>query len=163
LCALHQFKDHFHGVSEMHFINTIAFQHKDWLARFFAKHRHILDNTQMTTLPTDSATGIYVPFTEFCAGLPLGRFRVIVNPEKAQKYIKHRLFIVGIALPLLGIGAALAISGYVWVGLPMVVVGALLPRVVKAHAPKILLHLAQQDAKTYQESIDFEIMEVRNA
>jgi hypothetical protein len=39
----------------------------------------------------------------------------------------------------------------------------LLPRVVKAHAPKILLHLAQQDAKTYQEAIDFEILEVRSA
>jgi hypothetical protein len=123
----------------------------------------MLDTTQMTPPPADAVTGIYVPFTEFRAGLPAGRFRVIVNPEKAQKYIKHRLFIVGIALPLLGIGAALAISGYVWVGLPMVVLGALLPRVVKAHAPKILLHLAQQDAKTYQEAIDFEILEVRNA
>lgn len=117
----------------------------------------------MTTTPTDPATGIYVPFAEFRAGLPIGRFRVIVNPEKAQKYIKHRLFIVGIALPLLGIGAALAISGYVWVGLPMVVLGLVLPRVVKAHAPKILLHLAQQDAKTYREAIDFEILEVRSA
>ncbi len=121
----------------------------------------MLDTSQMTIPPTDHATGIYVPFTEFRAGLPVGHFRVIVNPERAQKYIKHRLFIVGIAMPLLGIGAALAISGYVWVGLPMVVLGLVLPRVVKAHAPKILLHLAQQDAKTYQEAIDFEILEVR--
>ncbi len=104
-----------------------------------------------------------VPFAEFRAGLPQGRFRVIVNPERAQKYIKHRLFIVGIALPLLGIGAALALSGYVWAGLPMVAIGFLLPRVVKAHAPKILLHLAQHDAKTYREAIDFEILEVRSA
>jgi hypothetical protein len=111
----------------------------------------------------ENATAIYVPYTEFRAGLPVGRFRVIVNPERAQKYVKHRLFVIGIALPLLGIGAALALSGYVWAGLPMVVLGALLPRVVKAHAPKILLHLAQQDAKTYQEAIDFEILEVRYA
>ncbi len=124
-----------------------------------------------TTAPTASLAApsaeplytIYVPHAEFRAGLPRGRFRVIVNPERAQKYVKHRLFVVGIALPLLGIGAALALSGYVWAGLPMVVVGALLPRVVKAHAPKILLHLAQQDAKTYQEAIDFEILEVRYA
>jgi hypothetical protein len=106
---------------------------------------------------------IYVPHAEFRAGLPLGRFRVIVNPERAQKYVKHRLFVVGLALPLLGLGAALALSGYVWVGLPMIALGALMPRVVKAHAPKILLHLAQQDAKTYQEAIDFEILEVRIA
>lgn len=111
----------------------------------------------------DHPTTLDVPFAEFCAGLPVGRFRVIVNPERAQKYVKHRLFIVGIAMPLLGIGAALAISGYMWFGLPMVVLGLVLPRVVKAHAPKILLHLAQQDAKTYREAIDFEILEVRSA
>ncbi len=121
------------------------------------------DNEQATHPTTGTSDTQDMPFAAFRAGLPAGRIRVIVNPEKAQKYIKHRLFIVGIALPLLGIGAALAISGYVWAGLPMVVFGALLPRVVKAHAPKILLHLAQQDAKTYQEAIDFEIMKVRNA
>ncbi len=121
------------------------------------------DNEQPSATSPDPSAAIYVPFTEFRSGLPVGRFRVVVNPERAQKYVKHRLFVIGIALPLLGLGAALALSGYVWVGLPMVAIGALLPRVVKAHAPKILLHLAQQDAKTYQEAIDFEILEVRSA
>ncbi len=116
----------------------------------------------MTTAMTDPSP-IHVPFSEFRSDLPTGRLRVIVNPERAQKYVKHRLFVVGIALPLLGLGAALALSGYLWAGLPMVLLGFLLPRVVKAHAPRILLHLAQQDAKTYQEAIDFEILEVRLA
>lgn len=106
---------------------------------------------------------VYVPHHEFRAGLPAGRFRLIVNPERAQKYVKHRLFVIGIALPLMGIGAALALSGYPWVGFPMVLAGFVLPRVVKAHAPKILIHLALQDAKTYQEAIDFEVLEVRYA
>jgi hypothetical protein len=113
--------------------------------------------------PSDAPGAIFVPHPEFRSGLPYGRFRVIVNPERAQKYVKHRLFVVGIALPLLGMGAALAMSGYLWVGLPMVLLGFVGPRVIKAHAPKILLHLAQQDAKTYQEAIDFEILEVRYA
>jgi hypothetical protein len=121
------------------------------------------DNEHTPSASLDPIAAIFVPYTEFRAGLPVGRFRVIVNPERAQKYVKHRLFVIGIALPMLGIGAALALSGCVWAGLPLVVLGALLPRVVKAHAPKILLHLAQQDAKTYQEAIDFEILEVRNA
>lgn len=100
---------------------------------------------------------------EFRTGLPMGRFRLIVNPERAQKYVKHRLFVVGISLPLLGIGAALALSGYFWWGLPLVVVGALLHRVVKAHAARILLHLALSDARVYREAIDYEILEVRYA
>jgi hypothetical protein len=111
--------------------------------------------------PSEVPDAIFIPHPEFRSGLPTGRFRVIVNPERAQKYVKHRLFVVGIALPLLGLGAALALSGYLWVGLPMVLAGLVMPRVVKAHAPKILLHLAQQDAKTYHEAIDFEILEVR--
>ena len=106
---------------------------------------------------------IFIPHQEFKTGLPRGRFRVIVNPERSQKYIKHKLFVVGIALPMIGIGAALAISGYPWAGAPLVLIGILLPRYIKKQAPKILLHLAQNDAKTYQEAIEYEILEVRMA
>jgi hypothetical protein len=103
-----------------------------------------------------------IPHDEFSAGLPDGRFNVIVDPVLAQKYVRHRLFVVGISLPLLGIGAALAISGYFWGGLPLVTAGFLLPRVIKAQAPKILLYLAQHDAKTYFEAMKFGILEVRH-
>ncbi len=111
----------------------------------------------------DTATPVYVPYQEFRTGLPAGRFRLIVNPERAQKYVRHRLFVVGISLPILGIGTALSLSGYPWVGLPMIVIGALMHRVIKAHATKILLHLALQDEKTYQDALDHEILEVRYA
>ena len=54
-----------------------------------------------------------VSHQEFRAGVPAGRFHLIVDPERAQKYVKHRLFVVGISLPLLGIGTALSWSGLV--------------------------------------------------
>lgn len=111
----------------------------------------------------DTSAAIDVPYETFRVGLRAGRFRVIVNPERAQKYVKHRLFVVGISLPMLGIGTALALSGYVWWGLPLVVLGALMHRVIKAHATKILLHLSLHDVRVYREAIDFEILEVRNA
>ena len=100
---------------------------------------------------------------EFKTGLPYGRFHVIVNPERAQKYIKHKLMVVALALPMIGIGAALALSGYPWAGAPLVLIGILLPRYIKKQAPQILLHLAQNDTKTYQEAIEYEILEVRMA
>jgi hypothetical protein len=108
-----------------------------------------------------TAEPLAISHAEFRTGVPAGRFHLIVNPGRAQKYVKHRLFVVGISLPLLGIGAALAISGYAWAGLPMVAAGLLLPRIVKAHAPKILLHLAMNDEKTYFEAMEHEILEVR--
>jgi hypothetical protein len=108
-----------------------------------------------------SGTQVELPHAAFCAGLPAGRFHLIVNPELAQKYIRHRLFVVGLALPVIAIGTALAWSGYLWIGFPMVALGVLFPRVVKAHAAKILLHLVLREEKTYREALDFEIMEVR--
>jgi hypothetical protein len=106
---------------------------------------------------------LFIPHQEFKTGLPRGRFRVIVNPERAQKYLKHKLLVVGIALPMIGIGAALAISGYPWAGAPLVLIGILLPRYIKKQAPQILLYLVQNDANTYQEAIEYEILEVRMA
>jgi hypothetical protein len=108
-----------------------------------------------------SGTQVELPHKAFCAGLPAGRFNLIVNPERAQKYIRHRLFVVGLALPVIAIGTALAWSGHVWLGLPMVAAGLIVPRVIKAQAAKILLHLALREEKTYLEALDFEIMEVR--
>lgn len=110
-----------------------------------------------------TSSPIYVSHQEFRAGLPAGRFRLIVNPERAQKYVKQRLFVVGISLPLIGIGTALSLSGYPWAGFPLIIVGALAHRVIKAHAAKILLHLALQDEKTYLEAMEYEILEVRYA
>ncbi|MEY3487246.1 MAG: hypothetical protein RL075_1251 [Pseudomonadota bacterium] len=108
-----------------------------------------------------SGTQVELSHKEFCAGLPAGRLHLIVNPERAQKYIRHRLFVVGLALPVIAIGTALAWSGYLWAGFPMVALGVLFPRVVKVHAAKILLHLVLREEKTYREALDFEIMEVR--
>ena len=116
--------------------------------------------------PSNQATPeqdvLNIPHDEFCAGLRAGRFQVIVNPKLAQKYVRHRLFVVGITLPLLGIGAALAVGGYTWAGLLLVAAGFLLPHVINAQAPKILLYLAQHDAKTYFEAMQFGILEVRH-
>lgn len=112
---------------------------------------------------TQAAETVEVSHAEFRRGLPAGRFRLIVNPERARKYVRHRLFITAIALPIVGIGAALALSGHPWIGLALVVAGVLLHRLVTAQAPRILLHLATQDARVYHEAIEYEILEVRLA
>lgn len=110
---------------------------------------------------TNHSPALLLPHEEFRAGVPAGRFDLIVNPERAQRYVRHRLFIVGISLPLLGIGAALAVWGYPLIGFPMVLLGMVLHRIVKRHATRILLHLAISDSKTYFEAMEFAILEVR--
>jgi hypothetical protein len=64
---------------------------------------------------------------------------------------------------MIGIGMALAISGYVVGGVCLGAVGLGLRQLVKSQAPKILLHLALNNAKIYYDTIEYEIMEVRAA
>lgn len=115
--------------------------------------------------PHDAPDTDYEGFThqEFRTGLPAGRFRVIVNPDKARKYVKHRLLLTFILLPVIGIGAALAVTGSTWAGLIMVAGGVIAHRLISAQAGKILLHLALWDPKVYHDAIEYEIMEVRLA
>jgi hypothetical protein len=104
---------------------------------------------------------IDVPHDEFRQGLPLGRYRVVVNPARAQKYVQHRLWIKILILPVIGIGIALGMSGYFWAGLPLVVIGFLAPRLIRKKAAEFLLHLATRDKDIYREAIEYEILEVR--
>jgi hypothetical protein len=106
---------------------------------------------------------IYVPHAEFRAGLPAGQFRLIVNPERAKKYVKHRLMLTALILPLVGTGIGMAYMGYRWLGLCIVIVGVAAHRLVAMQAPRILLHMIQRDSKIYHEALEFEILEVRRA
>lgn len=124
----------------------------------------------MGALTADAQSGepadepaLLVPHAEFCRGLPAGRFRVIVNPDRARKFVRHRLLILPVALAVAGIGVALALAGNpVW-GLGLVAVAVVVNRLVSAQAAKILLHLASQDERTYLQAMEFEILEVRRA
>ncbi|HWV18480.1 MAG TPA: hypothetical protein VNZ68_07895 [Rhodocyclaceae bacterium] len=126
-----------------------------------------MDDTTPEQAGADGAApenlAIAVPYDDFVAGLPIGRFRLIVNPDRAYKYVRHRMFLNGISIPLLGTGVALALVGYMWPGVIICLFAWGLRRFVKHQAPKILLHLAQKDAKVYYETIEYEIMEVRLA
>ena len=116
-----------------------------------------------STSPDETIDPIEVSHADFCRGLPAGHYRLIVNPVKARKYVRQRLFIVAISMPMSAIGVLLALSGSTWGGLGLVLVSFVLNRGVSAHAAKILLHLAQRDARAYRDAIDQEILEVRYA
>ncbi|MDQ9170054.1 hypothetical protein Q8A64_06465 [Oxalobacteraceae bacterium R-40] len=105
----------------------------------------------------------FIPFNEFKNGLPFGRFRVIVNPKLAQKYMKDRLNLVPVALILIILGLALAFYGARFFGGAMVVIGVVINRLVKAQAPKMVLHLATRDAALYRDLLDKEVMSVHRA
>jgi hypothetical protein len=117
----------------------------------------------MSDANTNEAEPIYVPHAEFRSGLPAGRFRLIVNPDRARKYVKHRLMLTALILPIIGAGIGVAYFGHPWTGLVLVLLGIAAHRLVAHQAPKILLHMCLRDARIYREAIDFELLEVRLA
>lgn len=103
----------------------------------------------------------YVAYEDFRSGLPAGRFRVIVNPKLARRYVSQRLMLVVLILPIIGVGMALALTGRTWPGALLIGAGVLLNRVVMWQAGRILLHLALKDGKTYEQVTQNGLMEVR--
>lgn len=105
----------------------------------------------------------YIPFQEFSAGLPRGRFRVIVNPALVTPFVNRRTHAAALALALIGPGIAVALYGHAVVGAVLVAAGILLRRIIKTKAPRILLHLAARVPSIYEEATETGVMEVRRA
>ena len=113
------------------------------------------------TEAADGEYAEYVAYEDFRSGLPAGRFRVIVDPKLARRYVSQRLMLVVVVLPVIGVGMALALTGRTWPGLALIATGVLLNRVVMWQAGRILLHLALHDPKTYLQVTQSGVMEVR--
>jgi hypothetical protein len=112
---------------------------------------------------TDDDKVPYVAFTDFRSGLPLGRFRVVVNPELARTFVTQRLNVLPVTILLCVVGLALVFTGSTAPGGVLVFAGVIAKRVVQWQAPKILLHLASRNAAVYGEVTSQGILEVRRA
>jgi hypothetical protein len=105
----------------------------------------------------------YVAYEDFRSGLPAGRFRVVIDPKLARRFVSQRLMLIVLVLPIIGVGIALALTGRTWPGALLIGAGVLLNRVVMWQAGRILLHLALNDEKTYLQATQGGVMEVRRA
>lgn len=88
---------------------------------------------------------------EFVAAHRNGTLRVTFDPQRAARYLSSRLLLPLVMMPLIGAGIALALTGSVWIGLAVIALGIVLPRLIKRSAPKFLLMQALQDEKLYLE------------
>jgi hypothetical protein len=117
----------------------------------------------MSQPPQDADTVPYIAHDEFRAGLAHGRFRLVVNPELARRYVVQRTRMNLLAVLVIGSGAVLALSGQSWFGAALVAVGVVTRRLVRRKAAKILLHLALRDPAVYAETTTQGVMEVRRS
>ena len=105
----------------------------------------------------------YVAHQEFRAGLPAGRFRIVVNPKLARRYVAQRLLLLVVLMPVIGVGIALVLMGKTWPGALLVAAGVALNRIVMWQAPNILLQMALRDPSVYDYVTANGLLEVRRA
>lgn len=118
---------------------------------------------KQSTMSMHDQAALPFSFEDFRTGLPVGRFRLIVHPFLAQRYVHQKLFVMYLAVPLLALGLAFIYYGAAWFGLPLMVMALLLNPLVRVNAPRILLFLAARSAEIYRQAIEQRILEVRLA
>ena len=88
---------------------------------------------------------------EFVAAYEAGRIRVHIDREAAAKFVAGRAMLPLVLLPIMGLGVALALVGYLWTG-GAIFVGALLLRfLVKRSSEGFLLWRALRDPEFYRQ------------
>jgi hypothetical protein len=92
-----------------------------------------------------------VTHAEFVAAYRSGAIRVHIDHTAAARFLSARLVLPLVMLPVLGLGVALALTGWVWTGLAVIAVGTVAPILIKRSAHHFVITHALQDAKFYDD------------
>ena len=117
----------------------------------------------MEEIDEGSKTAEFVPHEEFRSGLPSGRFRVVVDPRLARRYVTQRLHLIGFSVAAIGGGIVLALGGQPWPGAALVFAAIVVKRVVQARAASVLLQLALRDPAVYYGAATSGVLEVQRS
>src|SRR5688572_8801055 len=95
--------------------------------------------------------GKSVTHEEFVAAYEAGRIRVQVDREAAARFVAGRAMLPLVLLPIMGLGVALAIVGYLWTGGAIFLAALLLRFLVKRSSEGFLLWRALRDPEFYRQ------------
>ena len=93
----------------------------------------------------------WMTHADFVAAYQRGAIRVEIEPQGAARLLSGRLLLPLVAMPVLGLGVALALIGWIATGVALIAVGFIVPRLIKRSAPQFLLQQALRDPATYDE------------
>ena len=98
---------------------------------------------------------------EFVEAYRNGTLDMVMSPQIAAQYLSRRLLLPFFMMPIVGAGIALALIGWLFTGIIIFVIGALIPRMIKRNAVPILIYQALQDPQVYEDLRESGTMEVR--
>lgn len=112
----------------------------------------------MDTTPATPALSL--SHREFVAAFHNGTISVTFEPKGAARFISARLLLPLFMMPVLGIGVALALTGWIWTGLSVIALAIIVPRLIKRGAPRFLMHQMMDDSDLYRDVQHAGIMQV---
>ena len=90
---------------------------------------------------------------EFTAAYRAGRIRVKVDRNAAARFVAGRALLPLVVLPVLGLGVALALVGYIVTGTIVFLAALLLRYVVRRSSDGFILWRALQNADFYRQAL----------
>ncbi|HEX2829492.1 MAG TPA: hypothetical protein VHP37_24320 [Burkholderiales bacterium] len=97
-------------------------------------------------------------YKEFVEAYHAGRIRVDIDRKGAARFVSRRLLLPLIMMPILGVGTALAIIGWIWTGLAIIAVGTIVPMFIRVSAPNFVMTQSLHDARFYSDAYRAGIM-----
>ena len=104
--------------------------------------------------------GSRVTHADFVSAHRHGTLQVVIDPKQAARFMSARLLLPFVMMPVLGAGIAIALVGQIWLGLALIAVGIIVPRLIKRSAPHFLLTQALGDEKVYRELVETGVMRI---
>ena len=112
----------------------------------------------MDTAP--AAPALALAHRDFVAAFHDGAITVTFDAKGAARFLSARLLLPLFMMPVLGIGVALALTGWIWTGLAVIALGIIAPRLIKRGAPRFLMHQMMDDGDLYRDVVHAGIMRV---
>ena len=100
---------------------------------------------------------------EFVAAYRAGRVRVKIDRDAAARFVAGRAMLPLVLLPVLGLGVALALIGYVVAGIVVFLAALLIRYLVRRSSDGFLLWRAPRDAHFYQQVLEAQVLRVEEA
>ena len=97
---------------------------------------------------------------EFIAAYTRGEIKVELDPAGSARFLSARLLLPLVMMPVVGIGIALALMGWIYTGLLVMAAGIVAPRLIKRSAPHFVLTQALEDPRVYDEVTRADILRV---
>ena len=89
--------------------------------------------------------------SEFTAAYAHGEIKVEVDPKAAARFLSARLLLPLFMMPVVGVGIALALAGWIFTGLAVIALGIIVPRLIKRSASHFVFQQALNDRAVYEE------------